>query len=643
MNGQKFYHGIGAKLRLPKYIDDSNKFIGLLIHCPLSTTSSWEVGVQFANNNQGLIIEFGDNDNNEHSPRYFSVDWLSDYSNEKEYIFIQNNDWTQGLKINNITDAESAIDFKSILNALQTINKILDEGYIDNITNYDLVIKILKHQLSLKLPEYEEMKDFHWYARQMCDTYFTGKKTIKVDYINAIQYNESILEILIHSKCEWVNNQIINALLPNITDVQMNEINLCEPIIEQILRDIQTKSTESKLQQIEIIASGQRSEKSVQDVIEKYTARFRENNVFIYGKLEYNRLHVDWSEPLEFASFLIKNIENDIYIQDLKGEITILLNQALTNNNSKNEANDYCLNKEKVKFNFKNMKQNKDSYLFNKFYRPQYGWIKLKQMNLLFPRIKHIHIKNINLTTYILQNILQHLRHAKTKIKEIRIRNLHKNGLSISQAVSQYEDDFNAIHFDLIKEPIDINTDIDEEKEGTKDDSYNTGSMCLLIKKTDQYNDDEQNDDDDSIQPMIEIRDVSDSELDEDIEEEKLSEEENENDTIETQSDQKEDSLMEEIRNKLTDIQQKLDNISLEQKELRNLVCTLDKKQQQTEKTMVDENEINNLNMDEFENTQKNDHFDDSMDNDKYVQLDDTYYYLLLIILALFGYILQFN
>eukprot|EP01084_Bolivina_argentea_P234349 394541_1 len=85
----KFYHGIGEKLLFPKYIGDTD--YGIWIKGPLSTSSSFEVAVNFAEKN-GFIVEFS---GMEHQfppceTKYFPASWLSDYANEKEYLFLQN-------------------------------------------------------------------------------------------------------------------------------------------------------------------------------------------------------------------------------------------------------------------------------------------------------------------------------------------------------------------------------------------------------------------------------------------------------------------------------------------------------------------------------------------------------------------------
>eukprot|EP01084_Bolivina_argentea_P189085 325293_1 len=50
---EKFYHGMSKKLLLPEITGDLGK--GVRIYCPLSTSQSYEVAINFANNNTGLV------------------------------------------------------------------------------------------------------------------------------------------------------------------------------------------------------------------------------------------------------------------------------------------------------------------------------------------------------------------------------------------------------------------------------------------------------------------------------------------------------------------------------------------------------------------------------------------------------------
>eukprot|EP01084_Bolivina_argentea_P059497 108659_1 len=71
--------------------------------------------MQFASVN-GLIIELVDRSHT----RCFPVDWLSDYPNEKEHLFIQS---SARMTIKNLFDPESGMDYVEILNALRIMDR----------------------------------------------------------------------------------------------------------------------------------------------------------------------------------------------------------------------------------------------------------------------------------------------------------------------------------------------------------------------------------------------------------------------------------------------------------------------------------------------------------------------------------------
>lgn len=91
-NIKAFYHGIRQKVSFDPHFFNSHRYNKLCIHCPLSTSSSFEVAANFASD--GLIIEFGEYDSWVSDVGYFSVSWLSDFGNESEYLFLQS-EWIE--------------------------------------------------------------------------------------------------------------------------------------------------------------------------------------------------------------------------------------------------------------------------------------------------------------------------------------------------------------------------------------------------------------------------------------------------------------------------------------------------------------------------------------------------------------------
>eukprot|EP01084_Bolivina_argentea_P320194 555525_1 len=110
-----FYHGISENLQFPSCICDE-----VTVYCPLSTSSSIEVAMNFANQGNGLVVEFNNKNSHEY---YFSLSWLSDYPNENEHLFIQSE---SQLNMVNIVDVKSGLEYKPILDNLNNIENIFN-------------------------------------------------------------------------------------------------------------------------------------------------------------------------------------------------------------------------------------------------------------------------------------------------------------------------------------------------------------------------------------------------------------------------------------------------------------------------------------------------------------------------------------
>eukprot|EP01084_Bolivina_argentea_P033614 62159_1 len=230
-NIKKFYHGIGQKLSFPSYINQ--KHGGIIIKSPLSTTSSFCVAVNFTNHNNGLVIEFRDS-KSELSPKYFSTAWLSDYPNEKEHLFIQNNKF-ELLSIHNIVDATNGYQYGSYLDALQNVEYITTSNYSwhSDINQY-VSVKIIKYQLSKK-----HDAAITAYGSGLIDTYFQNKKDIKLQCMQLMKHESlAALFLYINRKIEYyrIGDQIycdksisanlvqIVKLFPNTKEILINEM-----------------------------------------------------------------------------------------------------------------------------------------------------------------------------------------------------------------------------------------------------------------------------------------------------------------------------------------------------------------------------------------------------------------------------------
>eukprot|EP01083_Nonionella_stella_P223637 796810_1 len=120
-NGEKqvFYNGINGELLFRKYIGHID---GVRICCPLSTTSEFCVATQFASNGaRGMVITFVDDGRRYFTPKTFSCRVFSNFSNEDEYLFIQN---SNSLHIKSICNVISGVRFDLLLQILYILNEI---------------------------------------------------------------------------------------------------------------------------------------------------------------------------------------------------------------------------------------------------------------------------------------------------------------------------------------------------------------------------------------------------------------------------------------------------------------------------------------------------------------------------------------
>eukprot|EP01084_Bolivina_argentea_P043266 79719_1 len=208
----QFYHGIRETLLLPTIINAQ-------IYCPLSTSSSKDVAINFTDFN-GIMIQFGAP--NVGNAKEFSLSWLSDYSNEQEHLFIQN-DW--GLKINDIVDASTGCEYAQLINGLKDIHAVLKGLPSTGDSNCSLIKNIVEHQLSHTMDEFKPISTLNEYGNGLIDNFF---KTTKILHVN---YKHKIAHIFMHNAFmqPW-----IDVLFPNIELIRVENIALCQETIEDV-------------------------------------------------------------------------------------------------------------------------------------------------------------------------------------------------------------------------------------------------------------------------------------------------------------------------------------------------------------------------------------------------------------------------
>eukprot|EP01084_Bolivina_argentea_P296684 511000_1 len=271
----KFYHGIGEKLVFPE-------LMRCQINFPLSTSSSWQVGFNFANNGNGLIIEFGDEKFN--FTKCFSTSWVSDYPMEKEYLFLRN---PGRLKIHNIYDAVSGTEYDKLIIAMTKIDELMRSTNWNVTTNDDLTTLIndtIKHQLSVSIPtsQYNSFDSLDKYAGQMIDTYFKNQNYMHINY-SKIHSEYSFLKWLFYDVVDSKNIRIklnlIHSLYSNTQIMSLENIKLCSATMDYIYGYLKSIQNEKHyLRKISLVGITDCSPLSVNSAVEYFARKFNSIN-----------------------------------------------------------------------------------------------------------------------------------------------------------------------------------------------------------------------------------------------------------------------------------------------------------------------------------------------------------------------------
>ena len=133
-----FYHGINRKIYLPHY-GSTGLSHWIAMYGPLSTTSSFNVALNFATSN-GVILKL--------SPCKFTYifqccydcAWLSDFPIE-EYLLAQR---PAGLTVTNIIESATGIEYVQILKSREILFGLFNEQPRDIFQKFDGGVKLLE-------------------------------------------------------------------------------------------------------------------------------------------------------------------------------------------------------------------------------------------------------------------------------------------------------------------------------------------------------------------------------------------------------------------------------------------------------------------------------------------------------------------
>eukprot|EP01083_Nonionella_stella_P096546 271440_1 len=283
----KLYHGIAEPLSFARLFSVSGS--GVRIYSPLSTTNSFSVATSFTNSNTGIIIQFG-HVISSHS-RCFNMRWLSDFANESEHLFIQN----QGqLAVDNITNAHSGTVYELVLKSLQVIQAITPfiafDHHFEAIHDISqrigaLISKIISYQLSRGYKTWAIEK----YEKQLIDIFCTNKTLFGINCLNK-KYWPFFHKIIFDCDygCEWIQLDLIKILFPNVFKMAIYNCSICEEIMDDILNHLKDETCNIK-------SFGLYPTEINEKIVTQYREKFKQINFII----EYT-----YKQPAMFSSNL---------------------------------------------------------------------------------------------------------------------------------------------------------------------------------------------------------------------------------------------------------------------------------------------------------------------------------------------------
>eukprot|EP01083_Nonionella_stella_P022589 62476_1 len=238
-NQPSLYHGIGDKLVVP--LSDQRVVYGIQIYCPLSTTSSFEVALNFADHNQGLVIEFNNRESshvNDWEKHCLSCSWMSDFGNEKEYLFVQSD---YMFTVANITHAETGTNYNVITKALTMIEQTMTRPAHVNTLSQEwskgmqaLMVEIVQYELNGKCTVLND------YAKKLCTAHFDRVESIELPWNirNGFEKDLAIFESFYHSN-RAINLMNIVSMYSKLQTIQAgyDDVDLARKMMDKLLQD----------------------------------------------------------------------------------------------------------------------------------------------------------------------------------------------------------------------------------------------------------------------------------------------------------------------------------------------------------------------------------------------------------------------
>ena len=312
---KSFYHGINSKLTL--FNRSFSSYAG-----PLSTSTNYQVILNFVTNNKGLIIEL--NQGRKNDVFYFDCCWLSSYVNESEKLFFMDRGMRsdvntpingQVIRIQSLLHVSLGHNYSIYVTALEMIRHLMEgQNYYSDLQNTrnnldentkNVVYKLLTHQMwktdkNNKL--FEEFKSIPKYIDNVLDSLCHSRKKINIDWIQMNDENQTkfLFELLCNNNDEqdemkgFINISRFQILFPCLEKIEVRYVFLSDTIIYNIFEHITKESDDNhaKLKEITIRDPGQES-LSISQALEQYADKFEDKEYNMYewdgdsGMLKY--------------------------------------------------------------------------------------------------------------------------------------------------------------------------------------------------------------------------------------------------------------------------------------------------------------------------------------------------------------------
>eukprot|EP01084_Bolivina_argentea_P276236 471320_1 len=301
-----FYHGIGEQLAFPEYVARFDT--GVNIVSPLSTSTKLEVAINFTNFNQGLIITFSTKYIGSDA-RCFEVSWLSDFPNESEHLFLQN-ERTSTLDIIDIVEASSGITYGSILSALKIIHvsicgfpicdtllyrikctcKFMSFDGVNQELKF-LIIRIIQHQLSL-----DPITTLTEYAQNLINIFCQNREYCQIDFND--KGHLFVIKLFVDDETQWINLDMMSQLFPNVHDWQFTQnflsqknVKMTGYVLDRVLKFLSL----STIKDHKMCISGQ-SDINLKQLLSGYWKSFQQIGYVLTVQTEHTIYIVEYSQ-----------------------------------------------------------------------------------------------------------------------------------------------------------------------------------------------------------------------------------------------------------------------------------------------------------------------------------------------------------